>query len=690
MQPATGSTVAGDFADATFSEHGVTTRFFRRGDRFLVDTQGPDGERGELEVVYTFGVEPLQQYLVAASGGRLHALTIAWDTRRRAWFSLYPEQPASPGDPLHWTGRLNRWNDRCAECHSTDLRVNFDAASNTYRTTWAAINVGCQACHGPGSAHVEWATSTARDGAERADYAQASRLLVDFREPDRTAEVFHCARCHARRSRATAEDAHDRAFLDDYELALLREDLYHADGQILDEVYVTGSFLQSRMYRRGVTCSDCHDPHSGRMLAAGNALCTRCHRPDPPAAFPTLRAALYDSREHHHHEPDGAGSACVDCHMPERTYMQVDARRDHSIRIPRPDLSVQLGTPNACAQCHADRSAEWAAAAVRAWFPAPRRPHYATIIAAGRRGDPDARRSLAALAADTGQPGIVRATAVDLLGRYTTSGHIITRFFADPDPLVRLAAVTGIAGRPEAAAAEPLLLDRYASIRSAAARALVPYRTQLSDARARQAFDSALHDYRLAQQAQADQPEALYNLGGIFVALGHPDSAADAYARAIAIDSAFGPAYQNLAILDNRSGRNADAERVLRSGIARAADASELHYSLGLLLAELGRMPEAASELRLAAGMLATRARVHYNYGLALQQIGRPDEAEAALQRAAALAPADPTILLGLAYHYRSRGRWADAERYARELVGMQPDDPGMQRLLEEIRARRQ
>ena len=706
MQPATDATVAGDFHDATFTQSGDTTRFFQRGSRFFVRTEGPLGTMEDYEVLYTFGVEPLQQYLVAFPGGRLHALTIAWDTRRKTWFSLYPDERISPDDPLRWTGRLHRWNDRCAECHSTGLRVGYDPESDVYQTTWAAVNVGCQACHGPGERHVAWAREADRlqpssgdDGGsvDRRGFAVDDRgLVAAYRAGEKSEQVFRCARCHSRRGRVSAEDAHGRSFFDDFEIALLREGLYHPDGQILDEVYVTGSFLQSAMYSRGVRCTDCHDPHTARTLVAGNALCTRCHQPAPPETFPTLRAADYDSPEHHRHESGTSGASCIDCHMPPQTYMVVDPRRDHSLRIPRPDLSERLGTPNACTQCHTDRSDRWAADAVRSWYGDSARPlHYGEVIAAGRRNEPGAATQLAALVANTSQPGIVRATAVELLGPHGSSEALdaVVAATADHDPLVRLAGVNALAHAPasERSAVLPALLtDSIGAIRSASAAILAPLAAELTDPSHRQAFDAALSAYRDTQLAQADQPEAQHNLGDVYTALGRVDLAEQAYARAIALDSSFVPAQVNLATLYNRLGRNAEAERLLRRSIALAPTLTELHYSLGLLLAEQGRMVEAVDELSVAAAVPTARPRVHYNLGLALQRVGRMAEAEVALLRAYELVPDDPAFTIALVFYYRGIARWDDAERFARTLIGMLPNDPGPRQLLDEVLAERQ
>ncbi|MHC5068318.1 MAG: ammonia-forming cytochrome c nitrite reductase subunit c552, partial [Planctomycetota bacterium] len=171
-------------------------------------------------------------------------------------------------------------------------------------------------------------------------------------------QVDSCARCHARRGQIH-DDAYTFGddFLDHHHPSLMISPLYHPDGQILDEDYVYGSFLQSAMYHAGVTCADCHDVHSTRTHVEGNALCARCHLP-----------STYDTPEHHFHPTDSTGASCADCHMPETVYMGVDWRRDHSMRVPRPDLSLRHGTPNACTTCHSDQDDAWASEHFRKWY----------------------------------------------------------------------------------------------------------------------------------------------------------------------------------------------------------------------------------------------------------------------------------------------------------------------------------
>ncbi len=165
MQEANDKTVLGKFDGGTFSHGGVTSTFYKKDDKFWVTTDGPDGKLADFEIRYTFGISPLQQYLIELPKGRLQALGIAWDARPKdeggqRWFSLFPDRKLASGDPLHWTGIDQNWNYQCAFCHSTNLKKNYDAATGIFQTTWSEISVGCEACHGPASHHMAWASKS--------------------------------------------------------------------------------------------------------------------------------------------------------------------------------------------------------------------------------------------------------------------------------------------------------------------------------------------------------------------------------------------------------------------------------------------------------------------------------------------------------------------------------------------------
>ncbi len=700
MAEATDDSVLGDFDDARFDDPDMPARFYRRDGRFYVETIGPGGEMGEFEITYTFGWYPLQQYLVPFPGGRLQCLPIAWDVPGGRWYHLYPDQapyrPLDPDDWLYWTRSGQNWNGMCAECHSTDLKKNYDPEQDTYATTWSEISVGCEACHGPGSAHVRWAETPEMGRSE----LQNAALPVRTRDLTSRELIELCAPCHSRRmSLSDNLHAHDD-FLDYAIPQLLSEGRYFPDGQILDEVYVYGSFMQSKMYDRGVRCSDCHDVHSIQRVKEGNDLCLQCHR-----------AAVYDTADHHFHKKAGekgepiraasgevlfdvgTGALCEQCHMPGRVYMGTDYRPDHSFRIPRPDLSREIGVPNACSRCHADKSVAWAVEETGRWTGRKKRPHYGTILAAGRQGDPDAAAGLAALSGDRLYPAIVRATALSLLSGYpgAATDAAFARALEDEAALMRWAALRY---HPEAdparriALAGPRVYDPVKAVRIEAARTLagIPGDRLPSDLKER--VGPGIAEYEAAMLYTADFAPSRHNLGNLYAEQGEIERAAEAFRSAIAIDGRFYPAKVNLAMLYNRMGKNEAAESLLREVVDENPALYEVYYSLGLLLVENGKPGEAAAFLAAAAEKMTDRPRIAYNLGLLYQRLGRFSEAEAALGRALAAAPENPDYLYALAVFYLQQGRIDDAAQAAGTLLEKHPSLPAARNLNDAIQQR--
>jgi tetratricopeptide (TPR) repeat protein len=687
MEPADSVSVLGRFAGDSLAHPGGVSRFYREGDRFMARAPGPDGAPQAYPVRYTFGVRPLQQYLVEFPGGRMQALSTAWDTRKRTWFHLPGDSAVPPDDWLHWTGDGNNWNGMCADCHSTGLKRGYDKAKAVFRTEWKEPDVSCEACHGPGADHVAWAKAGTlkRFFLERAPAPAAKTahgLARDHMEKGGRAEVMACARCHARRSALREDFGYARDFLDEYSPELLREGQYHADGQIQDEVYEYGSFLQSRMYHQGVSCSDCHDPHSLKTRAPGNALCARCHEP-----------ARFDVPDHHRHAAGGPGGLCVDCHMPARTYMRVDVRRDHSLRVPRPDLSERYGTPNACSQCHADSGAAWAAAKVREWHGPDRKPHFSGLLAKGRSGGSGSDSALASLAGDTAWPAIARASAVSILAGYMgdMAAAVTAASATDREPLVRLASATASETLPEERrlkAAAPLLRDSLRAVRVAAAGALVTVSSLLPDS-LRPAYDRALAEHRAALDANAVFPGGRLNLGLHHEKRGYGDSAASEYRAALAIDKRFLPARMNLATLHARQGRPDSAAAHFREAIRLDTASSEARFSLALLFAGQGRKDSAAVHMASAFRLQPGNARIAYNLGLLLHGLDRPAEAESALKRSVEAGRGDPAYLYTLAWFYAVRGRWSDARAAAARTHAADPRHPGLAELIRGITLKR-
>ena len=681
MDEANDSTVLGNFDDAVFEYFGAMSRFYRKDGGFFVYTRGPGGEMGDFEIKFTFGVYPLQQYLIPFAGGRLQCLPIAWDARDKKWYHLNPDSPIDPADWLYWTNAGQNWNGMCAECHSTNLEKKYDLASDSYRTTWSEIDVSCEACHGPGSNHVQW--------AELPDMARPAvenyRLVAKTSGINSRELVELCAPCHARRAILGDYTHAEPDLMDSMLPSLLNGDLYFSDGQILEEVYVYGSFTQSKMYARDVRCSDCHDVHSIKTVKTGNGLCLQCHRAD-----------VYDTRAHHFHKKHGdpgeaiktadgrvlfevgTGSECAQCHMPGRIYMGIDYRPDHSFRLPRPDLSLSLDVPNACNRCHQDKSFQWADEFITKWYGPGRRGHYGTIIDAGRKHLSDAPTMLAGLASDPLYPVIVRATALSLLGTnpIPDSDQTYELALTDKEALIRRTAVDQLNTadlKKQTALLAAMLYDPVKAVRIEAARRLTEIAEPQLDSNQQKRYQAALLEYQESMEYSADFAFARYNLGNLYANLHQPEKAAEFYLGAIRIDNQFFPAKVNLAMLYNQMGRKDKAEALLREVVIDQPGQYEVQYSLGLLLAEKKKYAEAAGHLEIAANGMPGRGRVHYNLGLLLQQLKRDVAAEAALLTALEIEPDSLDFLYAAADHFLKRGKLVKARNIAEQMIEKHP-----------------
>lgn len=693
MRDATGANVLGNFNDARFDEAGVKARFFRKGKQFFVNTEGEQGKAEDFQILYTFGHYPLQQYLVALPRGRLQALTIAWDSRTsgeggQRWFSLYPGQRFAPNDPLHWTGRYQNWNGMCADCHSTRLMKNYNDRDDSFASTWQEKNVGCQSCHGPGQAHVDWAKA---NKAAQPTYAAAKDigLQVDYKALGSQGLVEQCAFCHSRRQTLGAGQLPGHPQLDQSLPATLRSGLYHADGQIDGEVYEYGSFTQSKMYAAGVGCTDCHNPHTSKVKIEGNGLCLQCHNEQPPRArFPSLQAKNYDSQAHHHHTPGTAGAQCVSCHMPTKTYMVVDPRRDHSLRIPRPDLASKDASPDACTSCHTDQQPQWAAKAIEGWFGQPQRPpHYGENFHAARSGEGIPFNALNAVLADKGKPAIVRATAAEQLADLGPRSVISLGWaLNDPSALVRAYAVSGFSSVPAAQRLQPLLpllKDPTLAVRDEAVRALADVPAEQLPVESREAFKTLLADYEQRLRGNADLPGGRLNLAVLLNRQGRGNEAMDEYRQALKLDPYFVPARVNLVTQLSGAQRLDDAEQVLREGLALdkmpPADHGNLAYMLALLLVEQGKAEQALEWMETAAVALPGNSRIRYNQGLLLSRLNRRDDAISALRSGLQQSPDDPDLLYSLIYLHALAGERDEAFEYVKRMRQVAPDDPRLQ-----------
>jgi len=689
MQHADEKTVLGDFNNTSFDYYGTVSNFYKKGKQFFVKTDGPDGKLTEYPIAYTFGVQPLQQYLVEFPGGRYQALNVVWDTRSKQeggqrWFHLYPDEHIKHDDELHWTGINQNWNYMCADCHSTNLQKNYNHAEKQYKTTWSEIDVGCEACHGPASKHVTWADKKSTNQISKdiknkgLSVAFNERKNISWvidaatgnakRKPAKKSntEIQTCAQCHARRTTIKSGARPEHALLDNFQLSLLTDPLYHADGQINGEVYVYGSFIQSKMYHAGVTCSDCHEPHSTKLRAEGNALCSQCHLADK-----------YDSKEHHLHKTDTEGSQCVNCHMPSKNFMVIDGRRDHSFRIPRPDLSVKLGVPNACTQCHQDKSANWLATKLEEKNGKPLKKHFGEAIFAGRHGLPGAELLLSQVILNDAEPAIARATAVTLLPPYLSqqSAPVLQMAANDEQPLLGFGlanALESIAEQRRLPFAYPLLYDESKSTRMLAGRSLLGLSLQKLPEEGSAKFNAAIQEYKDAQMFNADRPESLVNMASFYSQQNKPEQAERFYNLAISIAPYYTPAYVNLANHYRNSGNDVDGEEVLQDGLLHVRDKVAINHALGLLKVRQKVLDKAVEYLRLAAEAPTATDRYVYIYAIALNSTGKVEQALEVLKKAQPLYPTNTDILNALISINHEQGNKDQAQDYEKLLQRFQ------------------
>lgn len=640
MEPAAADSVLGNFNDATFDYAGTTSRFFQRDGRYFVETDNAQGALQTFRVAWTFGWYPLQQYLVEFPDGRLQALSISWDSRPASeggqrWYHLYPDERVTHEDPLHWTGSYQNWNSRCAACHSTGLVKAYDKVQDRYATRWQEANVGCEACHGPGSRHLDWAGGD-RDLDNKGLATNVGRVWepvggqrdIPPATDTMSGQLQVCGACHSRRTELGNPDV-TASFHDQYALSPLLEGLYFADGQIRDEVYEVGSFMQSRMHQNQVSCTNCHEPHGGQLRATGNALCLQCHEP-----------RRFQDRSHHFHQENSAGAQCVNCHMPERTYMGVDRRRDHSFRVPDPIASIQLGVPNACTQCHADRDDRWAARVVtqQRGRTTPWHPH-AQLLADARRDSAAVLPDLLAYAMDAGRPAILRAVAVLESGRFASDQQLagVTAALASADPLLRMgaaSALTGLDSQQRLTRLAPLVEDPVKSVRMTAARHLIDVRPAQVPEAQRHTLVRLFDEYRASLDFNADMPESMNELALFHAAQGDLPAAEQSLQQALKLAPRFLPSMLNLADLHRSRDRDDLGEPLLREAMRVYPESGDVRHALGLLYVRTGRTPQSVELFREASRLAPGNAQYALVHAVSLYETGKPAEAVAVLESA--------------------------------------------------------
>ena len=656
MKHADENSVLANFNDVSLKLSSETSRFYKKGKQYWVNIQGPDGKLHDYQIKYTFGFEPLQQYMVEFNDGRVQLIPFAWDSRSKQqggqrWFNLYPEFTKKHQE-FYWTNTGQNWNYMCADCHSTNVKKNFNVTDNSYKTTWSEINVACEACHGPASEHIKWSqnktnhdktnqNTTDHAGFDRDLGKPVTQWLNEKNNPVLQPQAIHktqqslmCAQCHSRHTQLS-NDNHlaSNAMGDRYLLTLINNQNYYADGQIYDEVYVYGSFLQSKMARKGVTCSNCHDPHSAKLTLPKETLCLQCHD-----------SKTYNTKKHHHHAENSTGAQCVVCHMPETTYMQIDQRADHGWHSPRPDLSLKLGTPDTCLSCHNDKDSQWSNQQVSKWYAnstIDKQSDFSVAFTLADMNHPLASQELTKISQDKNYAGIIRASALERMQDAPDQNSLISiaRAVKDKDELIRLGAIQGAQNMPQAERwqlLEPLLADKVLAVRSEAAAVLAPLWLNLSEPQQTK-LQPALDDYLKIQDFNADRGFAHTNRGNILAHMGRYSEAEAAYDQSIRIEPTYSTAYVNKAELYRRqANKNNDGENkniaTLKQGLKAQPDGGDLYYSLGLSMIRSKNKAAAIDYLKKATEVEPQNSNYFYVYALSLADT-HPSQAQKAMRQ---------------------------------------------------------
>jgi predicted CXXCH cytochrome family protein len=685
MQEPNAQTVLGDFNDVTFSSDKETTRFFRKDDAFWVNTPGPDGQPADFKVAYTFGLEPLQQYLLELPGGHLQPLGVAWDTQKQAWFHLYPGQGIDASDPLHWTKTAQNANYMCIECHTTGFKRNFDAKNNSFASHWQALGVGCQSCHGPASGHLAWAEK----GEQNASAKGFEQPLLS--KTDNRGQVQVCARCHALRSPLGDGFQHSAALLDDYLPSDLTSTQYEVDGRIKGEVFEYGSFTQSKMFAKGVACTNCHNPHSTKLKLEGNAVCTQCHNPAGKTAVPGvdgagLQARDYDSPAHTHHPAGSAAAQCTACHMPGKFYMGNDFRHDHSFSVPNPAQSAALGTPDACQGCHRETKSARLIEQFNTWYP-DAKPHdggYAVALDAARRGSSGAARGLLTQLQRTDLPALRRAALLTELASYPSAPALnqISSALKDPDPQVREAAVRalpGMAAPQQIGQLLPALLrDPVLAVRLAATWELAQQPPEARQNLTPAFWQQVLDEYEQVQLQLLERGEANMNLASLYQISGRNAQIEASLRAALQRDPDFLPALVSLSQLLEQNNPQ-EARQLLADALQRNPDEALLYHAEGLALVRSGDYPAAIKAFAKAAELAPENPQYGYVLAIALHDSGQREEAIAQLQAMLKRQPQNRNASMALLNYAQETRDAALIQQVVGDIWEINPDDPMLQ-----------
>ncbi|MNS63448.1 cellulose synthase subunit BcsC [compost metagenome] len=668
-------TVKGDFNNTTFTTDGITSRFFKRGNKYFINTEGDDGKNHDYEVKYTFGFTPLQQYLVEFPGGRMQVPRVSWDCKQKKWFNQYGNQNISSHDWLHWTGNSQNWNTMCASCHSTNLQKNYNDKTDTYNTTYSVINVSCESCHGAGKQHIDYIKGE--------DYKDGEKIKGSFlkliKKDNQLKEINTCAPCHARATEISNNHINSNEIMDNYIPQIPDTEFFFADGQIDDEDYIYTSFLQSKMFSQGVQCSNCHNPHSTKLKQIGNQTCLQCHN-----------SQKYDLPTHTFHPTGSKSALCVSCHMPGKIYMGNDFRHDHSFRVPRPDLSVTYGTPNACKNCHQEKSNKSLADAIVKWYGPKRKYHFSDDLIPGSQMNSQSEIHLKKLIENTQTPNIIKATAAFYLGgiQTETSLNTLLKCLHSKDAQVRYRALRSLSDfQPMSWINEvgPLLSDKVRAVRIAAADLYITISREQIPSQYNEVFTAAHKELKKYLQYQTDFSVGNIMLADYYLKLEDYGNAAKYYEKGLKKDSQMNYALLNLSTTYNLLGNNEKAMKSLESALKNDSKNERIHYNMALLYNEMNNKPEAEKSFAKAVALKSDNPRVYYNYSLLLIQNKKFKDAEIVLRKGITINPSASELYYALTFLYIQTNKITNAKKTAQQLKQLAPNNPEYQELFKNM-----
>ncbi len=578
------------------------------------------------EIDSVIGYEPIWQYLVPFPGGRWQTHAMTWDVEEKEWFNVFGDEERDPGDWGHWTQQGMNWNSNCAFCHMTDFKKNYDYRTHSYSSTWVIEGVSCIQCHAGMEEHV----AKAREG----DYEAMG-------EPDLQLAMENCASCHSRREELTLNDFKaGESYHNHFRLTLTDQPgVYFENGLANEEDYVYTSLVLSKMGEKGVTCFDCHDPHTAKTKVPqrDNALCMQCH------STGLKEASIIDEATHSHHAAGTQGASCVDCHMPERTYMGRDPRRDHGFTIPDPQSTIDRGEPNACTGCHDDQSPEWALDRYREWYGESDRWKFqqrrAHALHAAHEYESDGWKELVALY-DLATNVYWKTSYMRMMSHYASEAEVLKRAveaMSSRKPELRDAAVLTLSRRQDRLAdLQTALNDPSRLVRLQAANAL----SAMYDG-----SKMAFQEWKKYVEMNADRPYGALRRAELALLQRDLPLARQMVRQAISMDRNNPHMRYDGAIVLSRTGDTDEALRMLAEGRKIDPNLPFLAYAQALLYGEKGNLRASVQAFEDAVRLDPQQARWWYNLSIAYMNDGQMEKASDALDRALLISPTDPSYL---------------------------------------------